>query len=302
MIFLVIITNTFFSQEIYVLFSMYISFYFSHNDLMKNFMPKKQRIASILLYHFIGLTVAIGGWLWEALIFLIKEQRFVNRGFLYGPYLPVYGVGAVLLSVFFYQKRIMVIITYAHLQHANYPQHFYDSPIYTRLSQLIKHTLRSRRTLPASWIAQQPKKIFAKSCSIVSIRGYGQKKSLSKTGRQFFKDLRVFFLCMFGGCLTEFITGWFLLHIFHRKYWDYSGYPMNIAGYICLYSALGFGIVGVLWIKWAGPFLIRFWERLCFSLQILVIGLSDLICITDIIFSLLQPNEGENITFSLFLL
>ena len=126
-------------------------------------MPKKQRIASILLYHFIGLTVAIGGWLWEALIFLIKEQRFVNRGFLYGPYLPVYGVGAVLLSVFFYQKRITVIITYAHLQHANYPQHFYDSPIYTRLRQLIKHTLRSRRTLPASWIAQQPKKIIAKS-------------------------------------------------------------------------------------------------------------------------------------------
>ena len=269
---------------------------------MKNFMIKKQRIASILLYHFIGLTVAIGGWLWEVLIFLIKEQRFVNRGFLYGPYLPVYGVGAVLLSIFFYQKRITVIITYAHLQNANYPQHFYDSPIYTRLCQLITHTLRNQQTLLVSVFPQRAKKIFTKSCSIVSIRSHQQKKSLSKTSSQFFKDLRVFFLCMFGGCLTEFITGWFLWHIFHRKYWDYSGYPMNIAGYICLYSALGFGIVGVFWNNWAGPFLIRFWERLYFSLQILIIGLSDLICITDIIFSLLQPNEGENITFSLFLL
>lgn len=267
---------------------------------MKNFTLTKQQIASMLLYNFIGLTAAIGGWLWEVLIFLIKEQRFVNRGFLYGPYLPVYGVGAVLLSVFFYQKRIAVIITYARLQNANYPRHFYGSHIYIRLCQLIKHAVPCGRILSAPLFAQHSKKTSAKSNSVFSIRSRSHQKFLSKTDRHLFKDLRIFFLCMFGGCLTEFITGWFLWHLFHRKYWDYSGYPINIAGYICLYSALGFGIVGVLWIKWAGPLLIRSWERLCFSLQILIIGLSDLICITDIVFSLLQPNEGKNITFSLF--
>ncbi|KAI4450570.1 hypothetical protein C823_005107 [Eubacterium plexicaudatum ASF492] len=109
-------------------------------------MKRKHQIASILLYNFIALTVAIGGWLWEVLIFIVKEQHFVNRGFLYGPYLPVYGFG-------------------------------------------------------------------------------------------------------------------------------------------------------ILWMKWAGPFLIRTWERLRFSVQIPIIGLLDLMLITDVIFSIMQPNSGRNITF-----
>lgn len=234
-------------------------------------MKRKHQIASILLYNFIALTVAIGGWLWEVLIFIVKERHFVNRGFLYGPYLPVYGFGAVILSILFYQKRISVIITYAHLQTADYPHDFYHSALYARLKSLINKTHCRRRLLSEPVITRQT--------------------------RAFFNDMRIFLLSMCGGCLTEFGAGWLLWHILHRKYWDYSGYPMNLGGYVCLYSALGFGIFGILWMKWAGPFLIRTWERLRFSVQIPIIGLLDLMLITDVIFSIMQPNSGRNITF-----
>lgn len=36
------------------------------------------------------------GWIYESTLCTIEEKRFVNRGFLNGPYCPVYGFGAVL--------------------------------------------------------------------------------------------------------------------------------------------------------------------------------------------------------------
>lgn len=43
-----------------------------------------------IFYSFIG-------WLWEVVDKLVEEKKFVNRGFLIGPYCPIYGVGCTLL-------------------------------------------------------------------------------------------------------------------------------------------------------------------------------------------------------------
>lgn len=44
------------------------------------------------------------GWLWEVGIYLVKDGEFVNRGVLFGPWLPVYGCGGILLA--FFLKRL----------------------------------------------------------------------------------------------------------------------------------------------------------------------------------------------------
>lgn len=41
------------------------------------------------------------GWLWEVGLFLVQEHRFIDRGFLHGPWLPIYGAGSVLVICLF---------------------------------------------------------------------------------------------------------------------------------------------------------------------------------------------------------
>ena len=52
-----------------------------------------KEICLFLLYSFLG-------WIYETLYCTVKNGRWENRGFLYGPVCPIYGVGAVLITFF----------------------------------------------------------------------------------------------------------------------------------------------------------------------------------------------------------
>jgi len=43
---------------------------------------------------------SFGGWVWETVLCSVSARTFVRRGFLFGPYLPIYGFGAVCVLVF----------------------------------------------------------------------------------------------------------------------------------------------------------------------------------------------------------
>lgn len=51
----------------------------------------------VVLYYFI--TYSFLGWITETIFATCKNKHFVNRGFLYGPFCPIYGFGAILVIV-----------------------------------------------------------------------------------------------------------------------------------------------------------------------------------------------------------
>ncbi len=55
---------------------------------------KKYEITSIILFFFIFAFV---GWLWEVGLFLFEKGVLINRGAMYGPWLPIYGVGCTVI-------------------------------------------------------------------------------------------------------------------------------------------------------------------------------------------------------------
>ena len=185
-----------------------------------------QNILSLMIFFF--FTGSVCGYVWEVLIFLVKEGTFRNRGFLYGPWLPVYGIGAVLFSVI----------------------------------------LSPRELLPDS-------------------SGKYKKNH----------PVTVFFLSTLLGSGLELVIGWLLNTFFHLRYWDYSSYPYNFHGYICLFSAIGFGIAGMLWICVFSNIFRKYWFSLppgfrrCFNSMLVLLFLAD--CAAALIF----PNAGHGITF-----
>lgn len=53
--------------------------------------------------------------------------------------------------------------------------------------------------------------------------------------------------------LIEWLTGYVMDRIFHQKWWDYSGQPLNIGGYVCLPFSLIWGVFCVFIIKCYQP-------------------------------------------------
>ena len=52
------------------------------------------------------------GWLYEVGIFLVEDHIFVNRGVLYGPWLPIYGSGGVAILVLLKKYRDKPIVLF----------------------------------------------------------------------------------------------------------------------------------------------------------------------------------------------
>jgi len=57
-------------------------------------------IANISEYFLWFIVYSFLGWSWECIITSIPLRRFINRGFLNGPYCPIYGAGCLLIILF----------------------------------------------------------------------------------------------------------------------------------------------------------------------------------------------------------
>lgn len=50
-------------------------------------------------YFILFLIYSFIGWLFEVFLTVVKEHKYVNRGFLIGPIVPIWGTGAILITL-----------------------------------------------------------------------------------------------------------------------------------------------------------------------------------------------------------
>ena len=55
---------------------------------------------TIPVYFLYFIIIAVCGWFMEITLQLITKHKFADRGFLIGPYCPIYGCGALLITIF----------------------------------------------------------------------------------------------------------------------------------------------------------------------------------------------------------
>ncbi len=150
-------------------------------------------ICLFMLYSFMG-------WTYECLFCVMKTGKWGKRSFLYGPVCPIYGTGALIMTL------LTDICGYFH----------YEPGL-----------------------------------------------------------LQIFLFSAIGSIFLEYGTSWVLEKIFHAVWWDYSDYPLNLHGRVCLFSSFGFGVAGVFTVK----FIVPFAERLVYPLNSILVEILSLICL-----------------------
>lgn len=55
-------------------------------------------ISNLEIYFMMFFVYSVAGWIMECVLGVIQKHKFVNRGFLIGPYCPIYGIGVVGVS------------------------------------------------------------------------------------------------------------------------------------------------------------------------------------------------------------
>ena len=174
---------------------------------------KKYSLTTYILFFF---SFAFVGWLYEVTLHLIEDGVFVNRGTMYGPWLPIYGFGCVFILFLLKPFR----------------------------KSYIKHFI----------------------AAIV--------------------------LC---GVL-EYATSWYLETYQGMKWWDYSGYFLNINGRVCFEGLLVFGLGGCAVTYLVAPILDQLYNKMMPKLRIILCILLSLIFSADFIYSSYHPNSGKGIT------
>jgi hypothetical protein len=162
-----------------------------------------------LLFSFIG-------WIYECTLWLVEDGILVNRGTMYGPWIPIYGVGG------------LVIITIVN--------RFYKKPIVC------------------------------------------------------------FFMIIVVCAPIEYIGAWVLWQTRHLKYWDYSGYFLNLQGRICLESMLNFAILGIMSIYIIAPMVDALLNRVSMRTRRTVCFILYAAFAADAVCAHLYPRSGKGIT------
>lgn len=105
------------------------------------------------------------------------------------------------------------------------------------------------------------------------------------------------FLLSFILCgIVEYGTAWYLEAVNGMRWWDYSGYFMNIQGRICLEGLLVFGLGGCGFTYLFAPLLDNIFNNIKPKIKIIICSIL-LICYgVDFVYSTINPNTGYGIT------
>jgi len=181
-----------------------------HKNLLNNLEASRKYSLKDLIMLFFSLCFL--GYLSEILYALVVLGEFVNRGTMYGPWLPIYGCGGILTLILF--KR---------------------------------------------WVR---------------------------------KPILVFIFSVIISGFLEFFASWFLEVFLDKKWWDYSGFFLNIDGRICLEGLIVFGLSCCLNIYLISPLLAGIYDRIIGRRVILICIILITLFIVDFMFSINHPNTA----------
>ena len=232
----------------------------------------KKVLNFIMDNYIIFFVYAFIGWIYEVSWYLIVRHKFVNRGVLLGPYLPIYGFGILILLLIL--KRFMS------------KKHYTSSIIYTSISIFTIVTF-----IITTIIEYTTPKIYSVSyylehygfilfiiniLFIVLINLYIKKSNNNKIKNIDTTVVLVFLAIWIITTLVEYIAHYFIDVYSHKLLWDYSRDFLNINRRVNWDASRNFAIGGTLLLYLVQPIVDKFlnnskYKKIVFIILIIVL-------------------------------
>lgn len=101
----------------------------------------------------------------------------------------------------------------------------------------------------------------------------------------------IVFMGSFVFCtIIEYVSAWYLETYNHSKWWDYSDFPFNIDGRVCLLASVFFGVIGLIGVYALIPRLKDFYDLFNFKKLTILAFVLISIFIIDYIHSIKYPH------------
>ena len=213
----------------------------------------KKEIKEIFYNNYIIFCVyAFIGWIYEVSWYLIVEHIFVNRGVLFGPFLPIYGFGILIL--------LFILKNFMSKKH-NAKNTFYLSvSLFTIITFII--TTIIEYTTPKIYRVDYFLNHYGILLFIINIVGIVIGNILVKK----FKKLKeidvtiilVFLLIWIITTIIEYVSHYAIDKYSHKMLWDYTYDFLNINKRVNWDASRNFAIGGTLLLYTIEPLLDKF--------------------------------------------
>lgn len=108
--------------------------------------------------------------------------------------------------------------------------------------------------------------------------------------------LLTFFLSILLCGTLEYITGALLERFWGLRWWDYTGYLLNLNGRICVEGLIVFGLAGCFGIYVLGPILDNLFQKVPRRVKVVSCVILVTLFVADLVHMVIAPNSGALIT------
>ena len=219
----------------------------------------KNKLNSICNTYIIFCIYALFGWIYEVSLILIREHRFENRGVLFGPFLPIYGFGVLLL--------LLVLRKFMKKEHTA------NNIIYTGLSVFTIATFTF-----ITFIEYTTPKIYDVS---IFLNNYGFTlvllnvtaillfyiliKKIDEAKDMNLNIILVFLIIWILTTTLEYVSHYAIDKYSGKLLWDYTNDFLNINSRVCFDASRNFAILGTTLLYLVQPFIDKFLNKISFN-------------------------------------
>ena len=227
--------------------------------------------------YIIFCVYALIGWIYEVSWYLIMEHRFVNRGVLFGPFLPIYGFG--------------VLIQLQLLKKFMSKKHTLNNPIYltTSIATIISfiYVTIIEYTTPKIYRVDYFLKHYGLYLIIINLIGLFIVNFLVKKSKKL-KNIDVtivlvFLLIWIITTVIEYVSHYYIDVYSHKLLWDYSKDFLNINRRVNWDASRNFAIGGTILLYMVQPLIDKFLKKTKLNKKLLIVVVIGIPMLIDFI-------------------